>query len=130
MTDKNYSNDTQWLHKLTPEQINPCRLKGTGPSFTGPDITCKEDSINHDVYCGNPLFDSETKYESCSVWPNFQEVLSKVGAQQGNAGHDRYKVEVTCKACDAHLGHVFEDSPEITGLRCINSALLDLQEIA
>lgn len=77
MTDKNYSNDKQWLDKLTPEQFSICCLKGTEPPFTGQYVDCKKDGIYHCVCCGNPLFDSETEYDSGSGWPSFREVCLK-----------------------------------------------------
>ncbi|MDD5633367.1 MAG: peptide-methionine (R)-S-oxide reductase MsrB [Methylococcales bacterium] len=133
MTETRHGNDDdQWREKLTPEQFSICRLKGTEPPFTGKYTDCKKQGIYHCICCGSPLFDSETKYDSGSGWPSFWSDLPEGSVTEHvDSSHDMRRVEVTCKVCDAHLGHVFEDGPEPTGLRyCINSASLDLKEKA
>ncbi|MGZ8200604.1 MAG: peptide-methionine (R)-S-oxide reductase MsrB [Methylosarcina sp.] len=132
MTEQTYNKDEQWREKLTPEQFNICRMKGTEPPFTGKYVDCKQKGIYRCACCGNPLFDSETKYDSGSGWPSFWDVLSKDSVDEHvDTSHGMQRVEITCKSCGAHLGHVFTDGPEPTGLRyCINSASLDLKEEA
>jgi peptide-methionine (R)-S-oxide reductase len=130
MTNKNSTDDEQWQNKLTPEQFSICRLKNTEPPFTGKYTYCKKSGIYHCVCCGNPLFASETKYDSGSGWPSFRDVISETSVtERVDNSHNLHRVEVTCQACGAHLGHVFEDGPQPTRLRyCINSASLDLIE--
>jgi peptide-methionine (R)-S-oxide reductase len=119
-----------WQEKLTPEQFNVCWNKGTERPFTGKYTDCKTAGIYHCICCGNPLFSSETKYNSGSGWPSFWNVLNKQSvAEVLDKSHAMRRVEVVCQSCNAHLGHVFTDGPQPTGLRyCINSVSLDLHE--
>ena len=129
MSEQKTNNNDEWVGKLSPEQFSICRLKGTEAPFTGKYNDCKTPGVYHCICCENALFSSETKYDSGSGWPSFWASLSDDSVNEHtDTSHGMRRVEVTCKVCDAHLGHVFEDGPLPTGLRyCINSASLDLK---
>ncbi len=129
MTEKPIS-DPEWREKLTPEQYEICRNKGTERPFTGVYVDCKTEGVYRCICCQNPLFNSETKFNSGTGWPSFWDVAnSSAVTTHVDHSHGMIRTEVTCAGCGAHLGHVFEDGPRPTGLRyCINSVALQLEE--
>jgi len=129
MADKVTKTDQEWKEQLSPEQYQVARQCGTERAFTGKYWNTKDKGTYNCVCCGEPLFTSETKFDSGTGWPSFyQPVAEGAVATHTDKSYGMERTEVRCAKCDAHLGHVFDDSPTPTGLRFyMNSASLDLK---
>ncbi len=121
--------EEKWKQMLTPEEYRVLRKKGTEVAFTGQYVHEKADGTYECRACGNPLFDSNAKFDSGTGWPSFDSALPGAIETHRDASHGMERTEITCARCDSHLGHVFDDGPTKTGKRyCINSVCLDLEE--
>ena len=127
--EKIKKSEQEWRQELTPEQYRVMREAGTEPAFTGKYYKTKDPGTYVCASCGQPLFDSETKYESGTGWPSFYKPVDGSAVEEhSDTTYGMRRTEARCSRCDAHLGHVFPDGPRPTGMRyCMNAASLELK---
>lgn len=129
MSDKTMLTDAEWRERLTPEQYRVLREGGTERAFTGEYESNKASGLYKCAGCGAPLFDAGTKFNSGSGWPSYYQPIEGDAIEElTDSSHGMVRTEVRCAKCEGHLGHLFPDGPNPTGLRyCINSASLDFE---
>ena len=130
MNDKIERSDEEWRASLTPEQYRVLREAGTEPPFSGELLHVEGEGEFRCAACGEPLFSSDSQFDSGSGWPSFTEPMSEDSVEEKvDTAHGMVRTEVRCARCEGHLGHVFPDGPGPAGLRyCINSAALSFEE--
>ena len=121
--------DQEWREILSPEAFSVCRNHGTEAPFSGKYYDYKGEGTYSCICCNTPLFESHAKFDSGTGWPSYYESIENAITEIKDISHGMIRVEVLCSTCNSHLGHLFPDGPEPTGLRyCINSVCLELEE--
>ena len=130
MTDRINKSDDDWRTELTEAEFEVTRNKGTEPAFSGEYYDTKDKGVYRCRCCGEPLFKSEAKFDSGTGWPSFYApITSNIIREEADHKLSRERTEIMCDHCGAHLGHVFPDGPQPTGLRyCVNSLSLKLEK--